>query len=229
MGTLTLKIDGKGLKPQDIPARELGQCIIELADAFDRSGAAGNFGIESVSEGCAAVVTEVRGSALVLSRDLAEHKLSPVQPLAAWFAKWTVSFAAHDWTTSCDFCDDDEDAVSGALLCELTTIFGECVSVAGNGNRARVMLLTADGCRLSCSASREQAKALATKLFEQVVLEVSAKLDVVTFKHKSIKIERIVPYAPTSVDSLLEDMRRLNAGRFKGIDIEAYVATMRDR
>jgi hypothetical protein len=235
VGKLRFKIGDDGVKPSDLDAAELGRYITELAEAFAAEG--GHVSIESVSSGSIDLRAVVDERAFATAKSLRDGSIGEGSPVACWHRKWSQSFTKRNWPLHVDLVDgceeaeeraEEADSPTEAWAWEYTTLFGDLAAVTASGTGAKLRLDTVQG-MVWCNATREQAKVLGERMFEFVVLDVLCELDMLTLKRRNVSIERIVEFAPDQdFRSFADDMRRLNEERFRGLDIDAHIAAMRD-
>jgi hypothetical protein len=232
MGKMKLKIGPDSLKPSQVPPRMLADIFSELVTAFEASGISDPelFGLDAISSGCVAVETRLSGKALEMGVKLRDGSLDAEHPLLIWKRTTDQRCAALEWDSSLTVDDTEEcQKPRKALVPDMTVLVGDIVGLSSVKDGGRIYLATDDGCKRTVSASMEQVKRLADRLFEVVALEVTCLLDLSTMAHVDFELSEVLPFRPSSLTELVDDMERLDAGRFDGVDLDAYCAAMRGR
>lgn len=111
-----------------------------------------------------------------------------------------------------------------------SNLYGRCLSVGG-AKTTRAELRLADGAVFTCQlASRELARELAKRLYEEVVLDGNAAWDIATGELLEFEAQRLTPFGPPPGESDPFAALRLLAGnRLDGVNplIERRPATRR--
>ena len=108
-----------------------------------------------------------------------------------------------------------------------TTIYGKCLRVGGATKpRAEVRVLK-DDTLLYLNLSIELAKELATRLYEEVVLEGQATWNVETWQIESFRVSAIADFRPGKLSEAFEDLAQAAKGRWDDVDALDYVKALR--
>jgi hypothetical protein len=108
-----------------------------------------------------------------------------------------------------------------------TTVHARCLRVGGVEPKAELRLSTS-GALLYASLSEEDAKALARRLYEEVVLEGRATWDAETWEIEDFRILGVSPYQTTDPVLAFKELAESARGRWDDVDAVEYVRKLRE-
>ena len=113
-----------------------------------------------------------------------------------------------------------------ALIQGTTTVHGRCLRVGGVQPRAEIRLST-NSRLLNVDLSEETAKELATRLYEEVVLEGHATWNAETWEVERFRVSRITDFRRTDPDLAFKELAEAAQGQWEGVDAAEYVRSLR--
>lgn len=108
-----------------------------------------------------------------------------------------------------------------------TNIFGRCIEVGGNKPKA-VIQLHGDQSNLLVKLTKELAKPLGRRLYEDVVIEGNAVWDAETLKLLEFEATEISTYQGGNVVTAFKELAEAAGGRWDNVDAQEYVRELRD-
>jgi hypothetical protein len=108
-----------------------------------------------------------------------------------------------------------------------TTIHGTCLRVGGATVPKAEIRLSANQKLKNVDLSRELAKELASRLYEDVVLEIQAVWDTETWEITPLRVNEVADYRKTDLAAAFRELAEAAGGHWDGIDAVAYVHELR--
>lgn len=119
------------------------------------------------------------------------------------------------------------EAVDHAPVEGTTTIYGRCLRVGGATKPKAEIRLTSSSKILNVELSESDAKELATRLYEEVILEGRVTWDIATWEIQSFRVSHITPYRQTDPVIAFKELAEAAQDRWDGVDAVEYVRTLR--
>ncbi len=108
-----------------------------------------------------------------------------------------------------------------------STIYGRCLRVGGATKPKAEIRLSSSGQILNVELSETEAKELAKRLYEEVILEGRATWDVETWEVERFRVSHITPYRQTDPALAFKELAEAAHGQWKGVDAAEYVRSLR--
>lgn len=248
---LELKLVGEGLAPGLVKSRELAEVMTALEDAVAATALRQEpgiprdalvVGLSGVAEGSIRLLFRSPSRAIVSSAftslavalntasygDLPNAALKPLSAIVAFAARHNCAAElrlpgreAPLATLTADTRIPAPVQVSGS-----TTIYGRVIRVGGR--RPRAMVETAQGETLFCEVSREMARRLGERLYQQAEFRGTATWDADEWSLTGFKIETVEESGTLKPGVAIRQLRELVGRHFREIeDVPAYVASLR--
>lgn len=108
-----------------------------------------------------------------------------------------------------------------------TTLHGRCLRVGGATQPRAEVRLSTSGRLLNADLTEEVARQLATRLYEEVVLEGQATWDVETWEVESFRVVNVIDYRAGDPMRAFQDLADAAGSRWEGIEARDYVRGLR--
>lgn len=252
--TFQARMKGFGVQPDSVPAREVAAFISNFEAAIVATAKANGLSLpEDQMEAVVSLVEIGEGSntlkfavlstaflaAGIVSSAIATRRYEEIPKLAQEaMAKVSDQADARGWTV--EILPDESEIVRGAEISPenpvphpiepfiegVTTVYGICMRVGGADPRAEIR--THKGQLLYIKINHLLAKQLAGRLYEEVGIEGEATWNADTWKMVEFKAIRLNEYQPVDLVEAFEEIARLTAGAWDGVDAVSFVEEIRD-
>lgn len=119
------------------------------------------------------------------------------------------------------------EATEHAPIEGTTTIYGRCLRVGGATRPKAEIRLTSSGKILNVELSENDAKELAKRLYEEVILEGRVTWDIATWEIQRFRVSHIAPYRQTDPAIAFKELAEAAHGQWEGVDASEYVKALR--
>ena len=251
---LQIRMTGEGIDPETVKASDLAEFITETEKAIEKTAAA--HGIALPDEALVSLVKIERGSNLMtlaiddlvrsgasgVTHAISEQKYYKL-PEPTWEALAEISRLASRRGIAYQFLPNPElDAVPATISARepvpeppespaasgTTTIYGKCLRVGGVEPKAEIEL-SGELTKLFINISKDDAKRLAHRLYEEVGIEGEATWDVRTWVIKSFRATRLLDYQPAPLPDAFREVAEASRGRWSGVNADEHVRALRSR
>ncbi len=107
-----------------------------------------------------------------------------------------------------------------------TVIYGVCYRVGGEKNATAALRLL-EGGNMTVDVTREMAKSLANRLYEEVGLEGEATWDAESWVMLSFRAASILAYQSSEIVQAFKELAEIDADRWRGVDADEHVHNLR--
>lgn len=256
MARIEFQVKISGPRPDEVSARHLAQIITNLEDSvisfaeinnleFPETGPA--LSLVDVAEGSPndlltfSVYEPVAPAVAVISTAVAKN-FYQLLPLDTHDAIWKVSESVRKAGWGLEFVENERLGIMRAaitpehgvappspptMLTGTVTLLARCLRVGG-ATRPKVELRLVQGGRLlNPDVSEELAKQLGRRLYEEVVVEGTAKWDTRTWELVDLVIKRVQDFDRVDPKLAMRELAEAAHGKWDGVDAEQYVAEQR--
>ena len=247
--TFKFKIDGKGVSPKTVSARDLFDLIFNLESAFATtakdSGAKDHddlqISIVEISAGSdeltLAVSDRMFKAAAKVSNAIASNDFSkiPMQVHGrlrdlwkkAKSTNWTLRFCQNgNGIADASIAPDNEILKPGAIDGP-TTLYGFVERVGGSERQTLQILLLSGERHTIGIKTKELAQQIAAHLHTIVGIEGDATWDIATWKLSEFKATAVVEYKDTSLPDAFESLAAVSGGHWDDVNADEYVGEFR--
>ena len=232
--SITFKFDGKDVTPASFGSDLVTvlSCLFDLAECCG----AGAIGIESVSANClsikATVASTVTAVALLGGGPClnASRGNAAIRKLNACMVEHSAALEVSDEATPDVTLHYDgagakipEIAVPDNVSCWTATIYGELLDVGGAS--PNIHILTDDGEKVKLDIGREQARKIASRLYQPV--GVFAECRTCNGVPAGGRVIDVLDYAPGDFGKWLDGFLPKFGGEYEGVDVADYMKGLR--